>query len=305
MVLVLAQSWLFYMIGTSLPQVFLSVLWLILVNLTLESPFYRLCSTRLGSNISYHTFFKQDKWQLFKKIASSCTMFPLRLSYAWTIWKVQGQTLSSNFICNLGDTEKEDGLSYTVFSRATGCSLLRISSGIPFDCLIVSQKNRLKEELRLAKKSKKTSLYLKKNPFQMPTIHSNQQDLALSSLPENIMPIHTNQDSPLSSLPANADAIMPLPPIATPLQTKSRKRNSHTRNRFCPCKKLKCKYEDTAFQEVISSFSPNFEDIIVSTKVRNHDITGKDIQTLRDGSWVNDVIVNDFLSSCPLPIKIP
>ena len=55
---------------------------------------------------------------------------------------------------------------------------------------------------------------------------------------------------------------------------------------------MKCEYKDTAFQEVIFSFSPNFEDVIISTNVRNHDITGKDIQTLRNGSWVNDVIVN-------------
>ena len=45
---------------------------------------------------------------------------------------------------------------------------------------------------------------------------------------------------------------------------------------------------------MVSYFSPNFEDVIVSTNVHDHDITGKDIQILRDGSWVNDVIIDAF-----------
>ena len=52
-----------------------------------------------------------------KKIPSSRTMFPLCLCYAWTIWKVQGQTISSDVIANLGDTEKETGVYYTFFQE--------------------------------------------------------------------------------------------------------------------------------------------------------------------------------------------
>ena len=44
----LARSWLFYMIGMSLPQGFLSVLWLILVNLTLESLFFTIMLNKVG-----------------------------------------------------------------------------------------------------------------------------------------------------------------------------------------------------------------------------------------------------------------
>lgn len=45
----------------------------------------------------------------------SRTMFPLHLCYAWTIWKGQGQTLRCKVVVDFGDSEKEHGLSYTVF----------------------------------------------------------------------------------------------------------------------------------------------------------------------------------------------
>jgi len=49
-------------------------------------------------------------------------MVPLRLSYAWTIWKSQGQTIRNKVAVMLGDKEKEHGLSYTAFSRVKKAS---------------------------------------------------------------------------------------------------------------------------------------------------------------------------------------
>jgi ATP-dependent DNA helicase PIF1 len=45
-------------------------------------------------------------------------MIPLRLSWAWTIWKAQGQTMTGPIAVHLGDAEKSDGLTYVALSRA-------------------------------------------------------------------------------------------------------------------------------------------------------------------------------------------
>ena len=86
------------------------------------------------------------------------TMFPLRLSSAWTPWKAQGQTMPGKVASDLGCTEKEHGLTYTVFTRVTKCSNLDLINGITFDRLTKCIKNqkklqeRLKEEKRLQRK---------------------------------------------------------------------------------------------------------------------------------------------------------
>ena len=47
-------------------------------------------------------------------------MLPIRLSWwALTIWKAQGQTIRTKIVLHLGKDEKEHGLTYTAFSRAT------------------------------------------------------------------------------------------------------------------------------------------------------------------------------------------
>ena len=46
----------------------------------------------------------------------SQTMLPLHLCYAWTVWKVQGQTLKGKVVALFRKKEKEHGLtSYTIF----------------------------------------------------------------------------------------------------------------------------------------------------------------------------------------------
>ena len=61
----------------------------------------------------------------------SRTMIPLRLAWAWTIWKAQGQTIRNKIVLNLGNSEREHGLSYVGFSRATKLSDIGISGGLP------------------------------------------------------------------------------------------------------------------------------------------------------------------------------
>ena len=66
----------------------------------------------------------------------SRTLIPLRLSYAWTIWKSQGQTIRNKVVVHLGDKEKEHGLTYTAFSCVTRSSDIGIDDGFPCDRLI-------------------------------------------------------------------------------------------------------------------------------------------------------------------------
>ena len=94
------------------------------------------------------------------------TMIPLKLAWAWTIWKVQGQTVDGKVVVDLGPTEKEHGLSYVAFSRVRrfqdlgvlgGCSLERLTTKISGQKKL---KNRLDEDARLARLQTQTLAYL-------------------------------------------------------------------------------------------------------------------------------------------------
>ena len=83
------------------------------------------------------------------------TMLPLKLAWAWTTWKAQGQTISGKLVALLGPTEKEHGLTYTAFSRVTRFSNLGITGGLTFERFTSKIKNhakvapRRREETRL------------------------------------------------------------------------------------------------------------------------------------------------------------
>ena len=89
-------------------------------------------------------------------------MLPLRLCYAWTIWKAQGQTIRTKVVASLGVTEKEHGLTYTVFSRVRKASDIGIINGFPRVRLLDKVKNqgkmkaRIQEEKRLDRLVKQT-----------------------------------------------------------------------------------------------------------------------------------------------------
>ena len=82
-------------------------------------------------------------------------MLPIKLSWALTIWKSQGQTIRSKIVLHLGKDEVEHGLTYTAFSRATrfsdvgiydGCEISRFTRKIPQNTKVIS---RGAEERRL------------------------------------------------------------------------------------------------------------------------------------------------------------
>ena len=85
-------------------------------------------------------------------------MFPLRLCYAWTIWKAQGQTIRNKIIVSLGNTEKEHGLTYTAFSRVQRFSDIGITGGITFDRLCNKIRNLKKTNIRIREETRLKNL---------------------------------------------------------------------------------------------------------------------------------------------------
>ena len=64
------------------------------------------------------------------------TIYTIKLCYAWTPWKVQGQTLKNKFVAYLGNIEKADGLAYVIFSRACRLQAIGLEEGFNCDRLI-------------------------------------------------------------------------------------------------------------------------------------------------------------------------
>ena len=78
------------------------------------------------------------------------TMFPIKLCYAFTPWKVQGQTLRNKFVANLGTIEKADGLAYVIFSRARRLQDIGLEGGFNCDRLIecINKRESFKRRLK-------------------------------------------------------------------------------------------------------------------------------------------------------------
>jgi len=71
-------------------------------------------------------------------------MIPLKLAWAWTIHKAQGQTMKEKIVLNLGDKELIARLSYVAFSRATKLSNIGINGGCT--------REKLMEEIAISNK---------------------------------------------------------------------------------------------------------------------------------------------------------
>ena len=82
-------------------------------------------------------------------------MIPLKLAYAWTIHKAQGQTIKGKIVLDLGDIERSHGLTYTAFSRATILANIGFANGLTADRIMKkiteqdAYKERLEEQRRL------------------------------------------------------------------------------------------------------------------------------------------------------------
>ena len=67
------------------------------------------------------------------RVVSKRKMYPFKMCYAWTAWKVQGQTIRNKVVCDLSKQEKSGGLAYVIFSRVTKLSDLGIIGGFSRD----------------------------------------------------------------------------------------------------------------------------------------------------------------------------
>ena len=94
------------------------------------------------------------------------TMLPLKLAWAWTVWKAQGQTMRGKVIIELGPREPEHGITYMAFSRVTEFLNLGIIGGLTFDCFTSKIKNHAKvagcklKEIRLWQLASQMVAYL-------------------------------------------------------------------------------------------------------------------------------------------------
>ena len=99
-------------------------------------------------------------------VESSKRMLPLRLSWAWTIWKFQGQTVRSKLVVNLSNNERELGLTYVALSRLTDLRNLGIEGPFTRERIIDKIKNhakmagRIRETQRLRSIAAETKLRL-------------------------------------------------------------------------------------------------------------------------------------------------
>ena len=96
----------------------------------------------------------------------SRTMLPLRLSWAWTIWKAQGQTIKSKVVIDLGAKEVAAGLTYVAFSRVTRFSDIGLPNGISWQRIFaigarLTMKRTRAEEARLDKLCEETAIILR------------------------------------------------------------------------------------------------------------------------------------------------
>ena len=92
-------------------------------------------------------------------------MFPLRLCWAWTIWKAQGQTIRGKVSISLGRGEKEHGLSYVAMSRVTKFSDIGIYDGITANRLCRSIKKHKKMAPRINAEKRFKALFKKTQEF--------------------------------------------------------------------------------------------------------------------------------------------
>ena len=67
-----------------------------------------------------------------RNVQSSRTMISLKLCWAFTPWKVQGQTLGDTCIGELGGNERSDGMTYVIFSRVRKFSDVAIDDGLTY-----------------------------------------------------------------------------------------------------------------------------------------------------------------------------
>ena len=95
---------------------------------------------------------RDSRTSRFKEL--SRTMIPLRLAYAWTKWKSQGQSMTGKVVVVLGNKEREHGLTYVAFSRVTNFKNLGIEGGMTLERFTKKIKDHGKMAPRIAEEAR-------------------------------------------------------------------------------------------------------------------------------------------------------
>jgi ATP-dependent exoDNAse (exonuclease V) alpha subunit len=103
----------------------------------------------------HHPYSKEatTKKETRKQESSQEPCFRFDLAWAWTFWKAQGQTFRNKIIM-----EKENGLTYTGFSRATKLSNIGIIGGLSLGRFTEKIRNHKKMKPRREEERRQISL---------------------------------------------------------------------------------------------------------------------------------------------------
>ena len=99
-------------------------------------------------------------------------MVPLKLLYAFTPQKIQGQSISGKVVGELGENERSDGLTYVIFSRVRRFDDVAIDGGMTFARITrkIRDRNsfqrRLESEKNILESRVRSTLILYKQLFE-------------------------------------------------------------------------------------------------------------------------------------------
>lgn len=213
------------------------------------SPFKETCGKQKGP----------DRW-----IELSREMLPLRLSWAMTAWKSQGQTFLNNIILDLGSKEVEHGVTYVVFSRGTALSKIGIIGGIT--------KQRLCEKVA-------------DHPKMAPRIQAEERLNVLSKLTKEFFGPYFANHGRVSAPPA-------------PRRVRPHPRGAYPEPMYAPPPyfrfRRQTQEESQRVDDAVLNEGPPLGEILV--KYPRHNIVRRDMRTSKRGEWLNDEFINTFLS---------
>ena len=238
-------------------------------------------------------FPKTVEWGSAKKDGSetkhSRTMIPLKLSWAMTIWKAQGQTIDDQVVLKLGKTEREVGLAHTAFSRACRLSDVGLIDGLTRErlCQQVKKHKRLsprkREEKRLGNLFNKLALKMKGldsrwSDFDLEEKDSTNVTDPVLPLPEDPVRDKVDPVLPVLANPVQERAIVLVPDVVEPPQSP-----------FAPLSRE----EQNSVHRFISSHGPDDE---IVAQVGMDTVQRASIHRLQDRRLLNDELLQLYIS---------
>jgi ATP-dependent exoDNAse (exonuclease V) alpha subunit len=111
-----------------------------------------------------------------KNAAHSRTMIPLKLAYAWTVWKSQGQTYRGKVVFRIPSKEPEHGITYVAFSRVTKLENLGIEGDFSFRRFTSIVRKHKKVKPRVAEERRMWALAAKTERYMEEVLRQEDED---------------------------------------------------------------------------------------------------------------------------------